>query len=69
MAVSTLVWTALPAGIRRSDAGEWLARVSVFVALRLAPDADATLADFPALVDWPAALDLERCSDAKNRCA
>ena len=56
MAVSTLVWTALPAGIRQDEGGNWKARISVFLAPRLAPDAEATLADFPALVDWPATL-------------
>ena len=31
----TLVWTALPAGIRRAASGGWQARVSVFTTPRL----------------------------------
>lgn len=52
MSVTTLLWTALPNGITGGEA-----RISVFVTARLEPDADATsLADFPALTDWPKTL-------------
>lgn len=56
MSKTTLLWTALPGGITRL-AGAAEARVSVFVSARLEPDAaESTLADFPALVDWPKTL-------------
>jgi len=57
MTSQTLLWTALPAGIRRID-GAWRARISVFLTPRLdvPSGGDQTLADFPAFVDWPATL-------------
>jgi hypothetical protein len=57
MTSQTLLWTTLPAGIRRID-GEWRARISVFLTPRLdvPPDGDQTLEAFPAFVDWPATL-------------
>ncbi|MCP4381804.1 MAG: hypothetical protein GY798_10405 [Hyphomicrobiales bacterium] len=57
----TLIWTALPAGLRRDGDGEWLARVTVFLSPRLDVTADeAPLSVFPEFVDWPKTLrDLE----------
>lgn len=57
MTSMTLIWTTLPAGIRRVD-GDWQARISVFLTPRLeVPDGgDLTLSAFPAFVDWPATL-------------
>jgi hypothetical protein len=57
MTSMTLLWTTLPAGIRRIE-GEWHARFSVFISPRLEglQDKDLTLSDFPKFVDWPATL-------------
>ena len=53
----TLMWTALPAGMRRGGNGEWLARVSVFLSPRLEVTGDdAPLSAFPEFVDWPKTL-------------
>ncbi len=53
----TLMWTALPAGMRRVENGEWLARVSVFLSPRLEVTGDdAPLSAFPEFVDWPKTL-------------
>lgn len=57
MGAMTLMWTALPAGLRRSGNGEWLARVSVFLSPRLEVTGDALpLSAFPEFVDWPRTL-------------
>ncbi|MEM1261317.1 MAG: hypothetical protein AAGH76_02845 [Pseudomonadota bacterium] len=56
MAESILIYTALPAAIRRVN-GEWQAQVSVFIAPQLEPDdSRVSLGDYPALVDWPSQL-------------
>lgn len=57
MALITLLWTTLPAGIRRSQGG-WRARFSIFVTPRLEVQQgkELTLSAFPELVDWPATL-------------
>ena len=53
----TLMWTALPAGMRRGANGEWLARVSVFLSPRLEVTGDdAPLSAFPEFIDWPKTL-------------
>jgi hypothetical protein len=53
----TLIWTTLPAGVRRNAAGDRIARVSVFLTPRLdAPARGAPLSAFPAFVDWPGTL-------------
>ena len=57
MGAMTLIWTALPAGIRRSGDGEWLARVSVFLSPRLEVTGDSLpLSAFAQFVDWPKTL-------------
>lgn len=57
MASTTLLWTTLPAGIRRSE-GRWRARLSIFVTPRLeVPQGkELTLSAFSEFVDWPATL-------------
>ena len=57
MTSTTLLWTSLPAGIRRRD-GEWRARISVFLTPRLeVPQGEVLpLSSFPEFVDWPATL-------------
>lgn len=61
MGAMTLIWTALPAGMRRGGEDEWLARISVFLSPRLQVNGDeAPLSAFPEFVDWPKTLgDLE----------
>ena len=57
MGAMTLMWTALPAGIRRSGDEEWRARVSVFLSPRLeVTGGDLPLSAFPEFVDWPKTL-------------
>ena len=57
MASQTLIWTTLPAGIRRIE-GEWRARIAVFLTPRLEVSEGETrmLSAFAAFVDWPATL-------------
>ena len=57
MAAMTLMWTALPAGMRRDEDGAWLGRVSVFLSPRLeVTDGEMPLSAFPAFIDWPKTL-------------
>ena len=57
MGAMTLMWTALPAGIRRNENEEWRARVSVFLSPRLEVAGDELpLSAFPEFVDWPKTL-------------
>lgn len=58
MAGTTIIWTCLPAGVRReAPDGPWRARLSLAVSPRLAAATDKlALRDFPAFMDWPRTL-------------
>lgn len=60
MAESTLIYTALPAGLKRSGDG-WFARLSVFVAPQLeVANGQDRLSAVPAMLDWPQVLNARR---------
>ena len=65
MPSKTLIWTALPAGIRRRK-DDWYARISVFLTPRLEVPSgvELSLAAFPEFIDWPATL--RRASMKRN---
>ncbi|MEL7298324.1 MAG: hypothetical protein AAGJ86_11745 [Pseudomonadota bacterium] len=51
-----VVISALPNGVVRGDDGAWRARISLVLTLQCQTDTSATLAGFPAFLDWPAAV-------------
>src|SRR3989304_8726111 len=56
MRKQTVMWTALPNGVRVDDAGVRYLGLSAFVSVRLETNEgpDPTLSQFPAFLVWPA---------------
>lgn len=52
----TIMWTALPNGVRVDEGGDLKLKLSAFVSVRLETNEGNTLSLFPDFLDWPATL-------------